>query len=385
MLCAEYRTTMNMGKVGPIVLLILFVVLPFTLVLGETSTPAEREWTKEQRRAYEEAYVIFNGSKILGGSKSKSINPASLLGSGVETWEILSPDGWNLHGWSFRKEGSPGTVLIVHGFMESSQSAHAVVEPAEFLVKQLGYSVAALDLRFHGKSGNGIPTFGPYEASDIHVAFDHLEQSGYPKPYYLLGTSLGAMASAHAVFQDARIKGAFLVMPPASAQIAISKEISYVPTWGTKILSIFLKRASTPENWINETYGTDIISQADLAKLTPTPGHHPKLLVVMATDDPYGYKQTQKAWEVWYPGEKAELNRSPAQEPKQFKWLIGLDPKNEVHNPDALIRAPNGFLMGTVSSNPNACLGHGLSPLWPPFNQRLLVEFLENCQALTRP
>jgi len=313
---------------------------------------SKKPWSANQQRSYQEAWTIFISMRIMSNMSNKGGDPDLLFSTKTSTWNVTTPDGWNISGWSVLKPGSPGTVLVVHGVGEHSRSQHAVLDPAQFLYNDLGYSIAALDLRFHGNSGAGIPTFGPAEAWDIRTALDHLEKQGYPQPFYLLGTSLGAMASANAVFQDTRINGAFLVMPPASSALAIKTKYPPLPGWVHSLLYYISPRISSPDLFVNDTYGADVIGMGDLSQLQLAPNHKPNLLVVMATDDEFKFGDTKKAWESWFPGENAEYNKSPAQARNQHKWLIERDPEEN-----------NGYW------------GHGLSPLWPEDNRRLLREF----------
>lgn len=92
-----------------------------------------------------------------------------------------------------------GTVVLLHGWMMDGNS----LLPWSLQLAQSGYRSISIDLRNHGRSGEGPAGYGLHEAADVHAVLHALQAQGEIEgPLYLMGVSYGA---ATAIFsaQDA--------------------------------------------------------------------------------------------------------------------------------------------------------------------------------------
>jgi alpha-beta hydrolase superfamily lysophospholipase len=92
-------------------------------------------------------------------------------------------------------------VILLHGYTDAKVGAIAWAP----LLRSLGYSVLAIDLRAHGDSEGKYSTAGFYERHDLTQVIDQLKRD-YPnetRRIVLLGMSMGAaVAAATAVLRD---------------------------------------------------------------------------------------------------------------------------------------------------------------------------------------
>ncbi len=309
----------------------------------------QEPWNRKQHGVYKVAYGLFSG--LLGLAPQAQSRDWAPDWPGVVPFDLASHDGWHIHGWHWKNpqvKKYRGTVLLIHGFGESSLDNNQVLEPAKLLSEKLQVAVVAFDHRFHGHSGKGIPSFGWAESRDVSTVIDQCVKAGLPQPFALVGTSLGGMAAGLCAQNDARVVGAALFMPPASPRLAIQG--------AEKLAKVSWSKISRPVGqMIEEVYGNPVLDDGDPQKNPLTPAHSPRMLYAMSEDDEYGYKETFQLWESWYPKTSAKPYLSPAQAPKQKKWFIRHDPKDQ----------PSGYF------------GHGMSPLWPDKNKEALIEWGE--------
>lgn len=113
------------------------------------------------------------------------------VGLPYESVSFPSSDGLMLSGWFLK--GSPATVLLTHGH---GSNKGQLLDTAEFLHRQAGYSVLMFDFRASGESEGEQSTLGFHEAKDIAGALHYLRQ----RPELdstrtgALGVSMGAAA-----------------------------------------------------------------------------------------------------------------------------------------------------------------------------------------------
>jgi pimeloyl-ACP methyl ester carboxylesterase len=172
--------------------------------------------------------------------------------------------------------------------------------------------VCSFDFRFHGRSGDGIPTFGLAECWDIQATLDEADKYGSPKPYVLIGESLGAMAAQRTAIEDSRISGAVLLHPPAWPWDAIGKSIGdFTPLVGKLV------------NW---SYGgRDVLTEGDIRTKNGHPAHNPKVLYMMGTHDKFDIQKAKQVYDHWYNGIPATWNRWPLDAPQEKKWFVAVD------------------------------------------------------------
>ncbi len=95
----------------------------------------------------------------------------------------------------FPIEKSQGVVLLVHGYDNPGGKTQMYGHVG--YLHQLGYSVAALDLRAFGESSGQKTTLGITEWQDVVTVFDELKKlpENGNKPIGFLGVSMGAVTS----------------------------------------------------------------------------------------------------------------------------------------------------------------------------------------------
>jgi len=99
-------------------------------------------------------------------------------------WSFGSPETWQRS-----TVGIQGTVVLLHGFGESSLS----MLPWAFALAQSGWRVVLLDARGHGRSSGVQVGYGVYEADDLIAVIAELRRAGLaPGRLALVGVSYGA-------------------------------------------------------------------------------------------------------------------------------------------------------------------------------------------------
>lgn len=108
-----------------------------------------------------------------------------------ETWNILSFDGYELHG-NLIKGSSDKFVIISHGYKYTRWGSVKYTH----VYHKLGYNVYLYDLRHHGENSNCYCSMGDYESQDI-VAIAKAIRMRFGKNALigLHGESLGAASS----------------------------------------------------------------------------------------------------------------------------------------------------------------------------------------------
>lgn len=235
------------------------------------------------------------------------IRPAHPAWAGAVAWHAPTHDGITVHGWAHLPPGSRGTVLVLHPFTCHSMSPWIVEQAAHFR-DTLQMATLGVDLRFHGRSGNGFPTFGTAEMWDVQAALTWAAANGFPPPFILWGESLGAMAAARTAISDARVHAAFLKCPPA---------------WPARVLTDIFQMVGSP-SWelINAAYGWNIVQDGDLRAHPPDPPHQPLICYAMGACDHHDIRQTQAVYRHWYNDGRGSFEVWPGDNPTHRKWFI---------------------------------------------------------------
>ena len=141
---------------------------------------------------------------------------------GVEGFQASArKDQSRVAGWTWRPGCTPvGTLFALHGFTDHCRH-RAPLEVA----RKHNLALVAIDLRHHGHSGDRWPSFGTGESWDLRGAMDKAEELGFPKPFIVMGNSLGAMGAQRAAVKDTRITGCFLAEPPQCPMHAIGSVV----------------------------------------------------------------------------------------------------------------------------------------------------------------
>jgi dipeptidyl aminopeptidase/acylaminoacyl peptidase len=116
-------------------------------------------------------------------------------------------DNIKISAWFIPNQTSHKVIILVHG-KDSSRSKEFqddFVGFASSLFKK-GFTILMIDLRGHGKSGDGRLSFGINEKNDINGAVDWLKENGFkPESIGVLGVSLGAGSSIFALADNPEI------------------------------------------------------------------------------------------------------------------------------------------------------------------------------------
>ncbi|MBG95174.1 MAG: hypothetical protein CL793_07975 [Chloroflexi bacterium] len=106
-----------------------------------------------------------------------------------EEISINAPDNRTISAWWIPNQSNK-TLLVLHG-LRSQKSDEQTLEYIRAF-HELGYSIAAIDFRNHGKSGSGDFTFGIDEINDVYVTLDYLYEFKNVTKVGIWGFSYGA-------------------------------------------------------------------------------------------------------------------------------------------------------------------------------------------------
>ncbi len=255
----------------------------------------------------------------------------------VELIEATSRDGLAVRGWTHRPPGCDrGTVLIMHGLLRNCTMDDIPGWAGRF-ARVHRMAAAAVDTRFHGRSGDSLPSFAYAEAWDGRAALDELERRGFPRPFVLMGGSLGALTAQRMALSDPRVAGAVLIAMPgwpwhgvrtgagAIAGLAEEEVHARLPAviatplgLGLRVLGVFGRFVAL---LINASYGRDVLAAGDV-RGAAMPAHRPRILSVIGDRDTFDWRATRLAWQAWYRDAKPQPNRWPHEAPDQDAWFV---------------------------------------------------------------
>jgi pimeloyl-ACP methyl ester carboxylesterase len=239
-----------------------------------------------------------------------------------------SCDGVSIFGRCLRAgDDARGTIVFVHGF---TTNGGVFRDLAYQLRDRLGMHVITPDLRHHGLSGDRPPTFGTAESWDLAACLDWAEETGLPRPFSVMGESLGGMAVQRLIVEDARVDHAVCIHPPGWPWDAIGKNVAWsmdgilanLPPPARALISPLKDKAVGVGQAINEAYGFDILNDGDPRCHTPNPPGNPRILYIFGEDDPYEPDKARQVWRHFYPEETAREGAWPGDGPKQKKYFI---------------------------------------------------------------
>ena len=228
-------------------------------------------------------------------------------------------DGSHVAGWAHMPPKARCTIIMSHGFLESSKTFW-IVDLAAILARELPAAIVAVDMRSHGGSGDAPPSLGEAESWDMAAGIDWAVGKGFPEPIMLYGVSLGGMAARLLALDDARVAAVYTRSAPACAQAAASNHhkmcglLALVPV----ISTIFEQAAEVAR----DAYGWDIIGAGDARTRPSNPAHGPLIMACMGEQDPYGHDEALAVWRHHYTGKRAEVDKSPRHARNQRKWFV---------------------------------------------------------------
>ncbi|MFT3788044.1 MAG: alpha/beta fold hydrolase [Tepidisphaeraceae bacterium] len=106
---------------------------------------------------------------------------------------------------------SAGTIILCHGFGLSKEWLYN----ERWMCERLGWNLVMFDFREHGDSSRhlGHPTLGHHEKWDVRAVVDHAERTGLPRPFVVIGASMGASVGLLAAAEDPRIDAVLAFSP----------------------------------------------------------------------------------------------------------------------------------------------------------------------------
>lgn len=222
---------------------------------------------------------------------------------------FISADGTSLQGWAYRPQGhAAGTLFIQHGIC-----CHSMY-PAELalaLSDRFRMVAACFDSRHHGLSGDAIPTFGYWEGRDIQAALDEADRHSLPRPYIVIGDSLGALAAQWVAAHDPRVDAAVMLEPPGWPWDAVGKFLA----------SLRLGRLVVSGQLINAAYGKDVLTMGQLLGKRIAPPHSPPVMYVVGDQDQFDWRCAKRVYDHWYEGEAGGWNKVPKPDDGHRKWF----------------------------------------------------------------
>jgi len=139
----------------------------------------------------------------------------------IDTWVIKA----KAPGDSSEGTGPKGTVLLIHGLLDSKAS---YLRLGERLAK-MGYDVVLPDLRGHGHSGGKYVTYGALEKHDMKAVVDELFAEGAVQgPVYAFGVSMGAAVAIQYAAIEPRCKGVMAMAPYKDARSITLRAIALI-------------------------------------------------------------------------------------------------------------------------------------------------------------
>lgn len=171
---------------------------------------------------------------------------------------VTASDGVRLRVAAWERQGAKGTVLLFPGRTEYVEKyAIAAGECAE-----RGYATLSIDWRGQGladrlqanKNAGHVAKFSDYQL-DVQALLTAAEELDMPKPYYLLGHSMGGAIGLRALYNDLPVKAAAFTGPMWHIGLGKLRPLAYM-------LSVIL-RGFGMGNWLapgtkNETYVLDV-------------------------------------------------------------------------------------------------------------------------------
>lgn len=176
----------------------------------------------------------------------------------AEAYWVRADDGVRFRVAAWARQDAKGTVLLFPGRTE-------YVEKYAIAAGELaadGYATLSIDWRGQGladrlqsnKNAGHVEAFSDYQ-KDVQALLNAAEELDMPKPYFLLGHSMGGAIGLRALYKDLPVKAAAFTGPMWHIGLGKMRPLAY-------LLSVIL-RALGMGNWLapgtkNETYVLDV-------------------------------------------------------------------------------------------------------------------------------
>ena len=187
-----------------------------------------------------------------------------------------SADGITLSGWWIPAEGSPNTIIMLHGY-SGSMDPDLKYAPA-FI--QAGYNVLMFDFRAHGRSRGNRTSLGALEVHDVLGAIQ-FAKSCNSWAIGLMGFSMGGRAALLTAAKQPDIQAVVSDGGPLRLTTAISEDLRRrkVPGNLTPILSFMILLGASLRLGVNLFYRDPLVMGG---KTAPIP-----VLLIHGDKDPY--------------------------------------------------------------------------------------------------
>lgn len=197
------------------------------------------------------------------------------VGFAYEDVTLRSLDGTSIAGWYVpNRAAGPQAVVMVHGHGDSRQM---FIRQKTLKLLAARYTVLAIDLRNHGKSGGEATTFGAREGEDVAAAVAELKRRGHSQ-VALYGVSLGAASAIRAAAKDPSVVGVVDDCAYATVQGAFTGFIARLHVPGAALVGAATLAQANAELFLDLT-GAQPVGQ--MPALAPRP-----VLVIHGEKDP---------------------------------------------------------------------------------------------------
>ena len=183
--------------------------------------------------------------------------------SGVKAWWVRAKDGTRLR-FGVWPEGRKGTILMFAGRTEYVEKYGRVAED----FAKAGYGMVSFDWRGQGladrpqhEPGMGhVLSFDEYR-QDVAAFRAALEQLGVPKPWYLIGHSMGGCIGLRALYDGLPVAAAAFTGPMWGIQLTpLLKFLSPLLINGSRLLGREDRFAPTTGPWKEEPFEGNILT-----------------------------------------------------------------------------------------------------------------------------
>jgi uncharacterized protein len=198
------------------------------------------------------------------------------LGLNYKPVHFPSADGIILSGWWIPAEGSPNTIIFLHGFAGTMDPDLKYV-PA-FI--QAGYNVLMFDFRAHGRSRGNRTSLGALEVNDV-VGAIQFAKSCSSWAIGLMGFSMGGRAALLTAAKHPGIQAVISDGGPLRLTTAVSMEMRRrkVPEGLSDVLAFMCVLGASLRLFVNLFYNDPLVKGG---KIAPIPA-----LLIHGDKDPY--------------------------------------------------------------------------------------------------
>ncbi len=243
------------------------------------------------------------------------------FGASQENLTLTTSDGLSLAAWWVEAPEAKATVVLAHGYLMNRSE----LAPLAYALYRQGISTLSFDFRAHGRSGGRTTTFGLRERRDVRAAIEEARRRAPNRPLFVLGSSMGAAAAAHALAEDrAGVEG--LIFDSGFSRLA---EASV--GWWRFVVGPFLTPFLVPASLMGAAMTRVNPYRVDVAEALRSLGDLP-ILILHGTKD------------LLVPQDQVERNRAACTD-VSCVWFEGCDhTEGRWVRPEQYLAAVGGFL-----------------------------------------